>query len=508
MAFPHYSQMNTVSRDRDRDPSYDDHPQKKIKHDSSREQIEMDILRATANLFDFSREESLSSQPDHTNDPSEIVDHAHNNTYHSFHIAALESTSQPHQETHTMLETPKFLHESFLSQTSEQSFASINKDRSPVAMSDISSASYDEMAQVKKHQSQRLLNINQSSYMRPYSEYQIQNRADHLSSTPFPISLREPSYLKTVEDVFEDDFSQSFQSKAKKNTSMSRPDYDKNDGKATKKSRRGRPKRDPRQGWPKRPLSAYNIFFKEEREKLIENRATLLSSTFSPSQLSMKETHAQGKHGLISFSELGKIVGRKWKSLSDMQKAPYKELAELHLVQYRKDMEEHMALMCDGNGEKIESSVSPAFEDIAATVKEMSSDKSKEAGSISQSPKKRRGRPKRDPKEGWPKRPLSAYNIFFKQERIRLLKSDPSFNPNLHIAGNTKKSQHEALDGNACTQNAKSNKELVRTIASNWKQLSQEHREYYAKTAEVYMTKYRKEMEIFQEKRQQSINSG
>jgi hypothetical protein len=76
-----------------------------------------------------------------------------------------------------------------------------------------------------------------------------------------------------------------------------------------------------RAGWkkpkdaPKRYLSAYNIFFQEERRRI----------------------YAEADKR-IGFSGLGKIIGGRWKSLTEEQREPYDNMAEKDMGRYRDEM--------------------------------------------------------------------------------------------------------------------------------------------------------------------------
>ena len=69
---------------------------------------------------------------------------------------------------------------------------------------------------------------------------------------------------------------------------------------------------------PKRPLSAYNLYFQRVRADLNSDGASR-----------------------IGFHELGKIVGKKWKSLSEEEHKVFRELAIHDSERYRRDMEQH-----------------------------------------------------------------------------------------------------------------------------------------------------------------------
>jgi HMG (high mobility group) box len=72
-------------------------------------------------------------------------------------------------------------------------------------------------------------------------------------------------------------------------------------------------------GMPKRPMSAYNVFFKSERPKIFEERA--------------------GSSERISFQELGKIIGQRWQLVSTEERKEYAKLAAVDADRYRKEME-------------------------------------------------------------------------------------------------------------------------------------------------------------------------
>jgi len=356
--------------------------------------------------------------------------------------------------------------------------------RSPFSINPL----HDFGTQIGNQLPRRIQQVNNAPSLQTHPVYQVANTSDPVSTQKRKsqslvdlgntLLQKSNKSLEFSEPFMSSQSSQSFQCKKIKAFSTLRPETD--DDKSQANIRRGRPKRDPRLGWPKRPLSAYNIFFKEEREKLLESAAKL-----SLSASGKEDSPFQRKRGLVSFSEMGKTIGSKWKTLSDTQKVPYKELADSYLIQYRKQIEIYQ----DKNDFNIESGANFTL-DQKTTKRE----------DVGSKEKKRRGRPKRDPREGWPKRPLSAYNIFFKQERKRLLESDPAYQSLFKI----KVVQEKNLQNKTHSQGPKSNKELVRTIASNWKILKQQDREYYEKKAEGNLIEYRKEMERFQKGRQQN----
>jgi hypothetical protein len=128
-------------------------------------------------------------------------------------------------------------------------------------------------------------------------------------------------FVKTVSDASSTD--QSYCSSSTSETSHEsldqalhkekRPRPVKRTGKATVTTRRS--------GWkkpkdaPKRYLSAYNYFFSNERQRI--------------------NAESDERAG---FSRLGKIIGQRWKSLTDNQRQPYEIMAEKDIDRYREEM--------------------------------------------------------------------------------------------------------------------------------------------------------------------------
>ena len=87
---------------------------------------------------------------------------------------------------------------------------------------------------------------------------------------------------------------------------------------STDSVRISRRKKKPK-GMPKRPLSAYNLYFQAERTKILEAAA--------------------GEGGKIGFEGLGKMIGKKWKALSEIERKAFEKLAEKDSTRYRNEME-------------------------------------------------------------------------------------------------------------------------------------------------------------------------
>eukprot|EP00816_Leptocylindrus_hargravesii_P010926 CAMPEP_0196815416 /NCGR_PEP_ID=MMETSP1362-20130617/49637_1 /TAXON_ID=163516 /ORGANISM="Leptocylindrus danicus, Strain CCMP1856" /LENGTH=191 /DNA_ID=CAMNT_0042192361 /DNA_START=61 /DNA_END=636 /DNA_ORIENTATION=- len=74
-------------------------------------------------------------------------------------------------------------------------------------------------------------------------------------------------------------------------------------------------------GKPKRPLSAYNLFFRHERAKIVG-----IPVGSSPANNGKKRRHVTS-HGKIGFSELGRLIGKRWKQLDPVELQYFETLA-------------------------------------------------------------------------------------------------------------------------------------------------------------------------------------
>lgn len=98
---------------------------------------------------------------------------------------------------------------------------------------------------------------------------------------------------------------------------------------------------------PKRPLSAYNYFFKEEREKILrvvlaEDPTKVENPPESEDYLS-EETIGRLKKegGKVSFEEMGKLIGQRWKNIDPDRLAKYSEMASEDTERYKKEMQSY-----------------------------------------------------------------------------------------------------------------------------------------------------------------------
>jgi hypothetical protein len=84
---------------------------------------------------------------------------------------------------------------------------------------------------------------------------------------------------------------------------------------------------------PRRPLSAYNIFFKSERAKMMEEAANITRREGSNDK--------RVRSGKIGFEVLAKTIAKKWKELTEEEMEVYKRQAEEELTRYKNEKEEY-----------------------------------------------------------------------------------------------------------------------------------------------------------------------
>jgi hypothetical protein len=97
---------------------------------------------------------------------------------------------------------------------------------------------------------------------------------------------------------------------------------------------------------PKRPLSAYNLFFQLERERLVtgDDQKNVLLEDISAICDQHKQKKAKRKHrkthGKIGFADLARTIAGKWRNLKPPVKAMYEGCAATEKVRYQKEVAE------------------------------------------------------------------------------------------------------------------------------------------------------------------------
>jgi len=98
---------------------------------------------------------------------------------------------------------------------------------------------------------------------------------------------------------------------------------------------------------PKRPLSAYNIFFMEERQRILIEASSKSSAQknwegdlHTSNEKASKKTK-KTPHRKIGFEDLAKLVGDRWKKLTPERRDIYQGKAEKDSERYAREMEEY-----------------------------------------------------------------------------------------------------------------------------------------------------------------------
>jgi hypothetical protein len=97
---------------------------------------------------------------------------------------------------------------------------------------------------------------------------------------------------------------------------------------------------------PKRALSAYNFFFRDERARILAETAiaALQDGESSPVDSAISSSVKRKgplPHHKISFENLGKLIGSRWKGLSSEGRSKYQGMAEQDLKRHRDEMGEY-----------------------------------------------------------------------------------------------------------------------------------------------------------------------
>eukprot|EP00541_Cyclophora_tenuis_P009754 CAMPEP_0116553598 /NCGR_PEP_ID=MMETSP0397-20121206/7137_1 /TAXON_ID=216820 /ORGANISM="Cyclophora tenuis, Strain ECT3854" /LENGTH=211 /DNA_ID=CAMNT_0004078689 /DNA_START=14 /DNA_END=649 /DNA_ORIENTATION=+ len=123
-------------------------------------------------------------------------------------------------------------------------------------------------------------------------------------------------------------------------------------------------KRSPSPEMPVRPLSAYNFFFSDERERILkmsqaeaegkpikeedqeedqedpeEKKKRLLEQHLNKDRT--KRRPHRKTHGKIGFTSLSKLIGKRWRELPEDKKQYYRDIAAMDMDRYQRSVAEY-----------------------------------------------------------------------------------------------------------------------------------------------------------------------
>ena len=126
---------------------------------------------------------------------------------------------------------------------------------------------------------------------------------------------------------------------------------------------------------PKRPLSAYNIFFKEERQRILEKIPEGEEEDAKGSGDAKTRKRKKRPHGKIGFENLAKVIGQRWQELTPEQVEYYKSKANEDMKRYKDQMEDYLAKQDDGKKKKDSDDDDSGEDDVKSPAKKRKSEK-------------------------------------------------------------------------------------------------------------------------------------
>lgn len=152
-----------------------------------------------------------------------------------------------------------------------------------------------------------------------------------------------PADPNTFNDDYDSNYKQPSRTEEKEVTSSARDKPRETNEKhkhVEKKETQKKKKRKKNRGAPKRPLSAYNIFFKQERQRMLQSLPRMDNdpTSNSPSKSSRRRKGRDRPHGKISFENLAKTIGSRWRELGSTERKKFEILAAKDTERYAEEM--------------------------------------------------------------------------------------------------------------------------------------------------------------------------
>lgn len=90
---------------------------------------------------------------------------------------------------------------------------------------------------------------------------------------------------------------------------------------------------------PRRALSAYNIFFKDERQRILDRIPDPVVATDGDEISARKRNNKKSPHGKIGFESLAKMIGQRWQEIGPEEIEYYKVKADEDKKRYQEEMD-------------------------------------------------------------------------------------------------------------------------------------------------------------------------
>jgi hypothetical protein len=114
---------------------------------------------------------------------------------------------------------------------------------------------------------------------------------------------------------------------------------------------------------PKRPLSAYNLFFQRERNEIL----AALPSDNEPINDGLTEEQRRRKHrkhhGKIGFADLARMIANKWKNCDEESRSVFEAQANIEKDRYKRELAEWKLSQDESDAKALESKSNSAVKD-------------------------------------------------------------------------------------------------------------------------------------------------
>lgn len=116
-------------------------------------------------------------------------------------------------------------------------------------------------------------------------------------------------------------------------------------------------------GMPKRPLSAYNYFFREQRPIIL---AKIESDRANETASAAEDGNSEEGKSPSLFSTMGKSIAEAWKNITPEDKEKYKAMAAEDMKRYREEMDKYHKAVAEASRKRPSSEPPEADQKVAA----------------------------------------------------------------------------------------------------------------------------------------------